>query len=159
MAVILSRPHVLLQHGKYIMTRLARKSTNNEIGTLGVYWVISKHKQVTIPYQKNMYISVRPWIYSSTIVRFELHVSTKWYRNTAKVYVPHPKNAIYFYMFMYSHFTDHTTDINYSFVYKTGYLHIDPYWKHDDTVKPVYNDHLMGYFSAFWNSSRWPRAT
>ena len=26
------------------------------------------------------------------------------------------------------------------------------------TVKPVYNDHLMGYFSAFW-SSRWPRAT
>ena len=28
-----------------------------------------------------------------------------------------------------------------------------------DTVKPVYNDHLMGYFSAFWSSSRWPRAT
>ena len=28
-----------------------------------------------------------------------------------------------------------------------------------DTVKPVYNDHLMGYFSAFWGSSRWPRAT
>ena len=27
------------------------------------------------------------------------------------------------------------------------------------TVKPVYNDHLMGYFSAFWTSSRWPRAT
>ena len=27
------------------------------------------------------------------------------------------------------------------------------------TVKPVYNDHLMGYFSAFWCSSRWPRAT
>ena len=27
------------------------------------------------------------------------------------------------------------------------------------TVKPVYNDHLMGYFSAFWSSSRWPRAT
>ena len=25
------------------------------------------------------------------------------------------------------------------------------------TVKPVYNDHLMGYFSAFWSSSRWPR--
>ena len=24
-----------------------------------------------------------------------------------------------------------------------------------DTVKPVYNDHLMGYFSAFWSSSRW----
>ena len=24
------------------------------------------------------------------------------------------------------------------------------------TVKPVYNDHLMGYFSAFWSSSRWP---
>ena len=23
-----------------------------------------------------------------------------------------------------------------------------------DTVKPVYNDHLMGYFSAFWSSSR-----
>ena len=27
------------------------------------------------------------------------------------------------------------------------------------TAKPVYNDHLMGYFSAFWSSSRWPRAT
>ena len=24
------------------------------------------------------------------------------------------------------------------------------------TVKPVYNDHLMGYLSAFWSSSRWP---
>ena len=22
--------------------------------------------------------------------------------------------------------------------------------------EPVYNDHLMGYFSAFWSSSRWP---
>ena len=27
------------------------------------------------------------------------------------------------------------------------------------TVKPVYNDHLMGYFSAFWSSSRRSRAT
>ena len=27
------------------------------------------------------------------------------------------------------------------------------------TVKPVYNDHLMGYFSAFWSSFRWPLAT
>ena len=27
------------------------------------------------------------------------------------------------------------------------------------TVKPVYNDHLIGFFSAFWSSSRWPRAT
>ena len=26
----------------------------------------------------------------------------------------------------------------------------------NNTVKPVYNDHLMGYFSAFWSSSRWP---
>ena len=30
---------------------------------------------------------------------------------------------------------------------------------HSDTVKPVYNDHPMGYLSAFWSSSRWPRAT
>ena len=29
----------------------------------------------------------------------------------------------------------------------------------ENTVKPAYNDHLMGYFSAFWSSSRWPRAT
>ena len=29
----------------------------------------------------------------------------------------------------------------------------------NDTVKPVYNDHLSWYFSAFWSSSRWPRAT
>ena len=38
-----------------------------------------------------------------------------------------------------------------------------PWWMETikvlDTVKPVYNDHLMGYFSAFWSSSRWPRAT
>ena len=27
------------------------------------------------------------------------------------------------------------------------------------TGKPVYNDHLVGYFSAFWSSFRWPRAT
>ena len=27
------------------------------------------------------------------------------------------------------------------------------------TVKPVYNDHLLGYLSAFWSSSWWPRAT
>ena len=27
------------------------------------------------------------------------------------------------------------------------------------TVKPVYNDHLMGNFSAFWSSPRWPWAT
>ena len=27
------------------------------------------------------------------------------------------------------------------------------------TLKPFYNDHLMGYFSAFWSSSRWLRAT
>ena len=34
------------------------------------------------------------------------------------------------------------------------------FWRNNpDTVKPVYNDHLMGYFSAFWSSSRWPKAT
>ena len=27
------------------------------------------------------------------------------------------------------------------------------------TVKPVYNDHIMGYFSAFWSSFRGPLAT
>ena len=27
------------------------------------------------------------------------------------------------------------------------------------TVKPVYNDHSIGYFTDFWSSSRWPRAT
>ena len=27
------------------------------------------------------------------------------------------------------------------------------------TVKPVYNDYLIGYFSVFWSSSRRPRAT
>ena len=32
-------------------------------------------------------------------------------------------------------------------------------WQIADTVKPVYNDHLMGYFSAFWSSSRWSGAT
>ena len=32
-------------------------------------------------------------------------------------------------------------------------------YQKDYTVKPVYNDHPMGYFSAFWSSSRWPRAT
>ena len=28
------------------------------------------------------------------------------------------------------------------------------FWDVPYTVKPVYNDHLMGYFSAFWSSSR-----
>ena len=28
-----------------------------------------------------------------------------------------------------------------------------------NTVKPLYNDYLIGYVSAFWSSSRWPRAT
>ena len=28
-----------------------------------------------------------------------------------------------------------------------------------DTVKPVYKDHLMGYYSAFRSSSMWPLAT
>ena len=37
-------------------------------------------------------------------------------------------------------------------------LHHSP-WLSVYTVKPVYNDHLMGYFSAFYSSSRWPRAT
>ena len=32
-------------------------------------------------------------------------------------------------------------------------------WVCSYTVKPVYNDHLMGYFSAFWSSTRWPMAT
>ena len=32
-------------------------------------------------------------------------------------------------------------------------------WLYHATVKHVYNDHLMRYFSAFWISSRWPRAT
>ena len=27
------------------------------------------------------------------------------------------------------------------------------YNQHGNTVKPVYNDHLMGYISAFWSSS------
>ena len=29
----------------------------------------------------------------------------------------------------------------------------------DDAMKPVYNDHIMWYLSAFWSSSRWPLAT
>ena len=28
-----------------------------------------------------------------------------------------------------------------------------------NAVKPVYNDNLMGHFSAFWSSCRWSRAT
>ena len=30
---------------------------------------------------------------------------------------------------------------------------------HNSTVKPVYNDHLIGHFSAFWSSYRSPKAT
>ena len=30
------------------------------------------------------------------------------------------------------------------------------YW-YINTAKPVFNDHLMGHFSALWSSSRWPR--
>ena len=47
------------------------------------------------------------------------------------------------------------------------YFHWQPWvfrmWIHryglSTTVKPVYNDHLVGYFSAFWSPSRWPGAT
>ena len=38
------------------------------------------------------------------------------------------------------------------------YKAMHTWWCHS-TVKPVYNDHLVGYFSAFWGSSRWPGAT
>ena len=51
--------------------------------------------------------------------------------------------------------------------FKTAIKYLQKLTKHQkfkihcpwSTVKPVYNDHLMGYFSAFWSSSRWPRAT
>ena len=29
----------------------------------------------------------------------------------------------------------------------------------ENTVKHIYNDHQIGYLSAFWSLSRWPRAT
>ena len=38
-------------------------------------------------------------------------------------------------------------------------LRVPLYVCENDTVKPVYNDHIIGYLSAFWSSSRWPRAT
>ena len=44
-----------------------------------------------------------------------------------------------------------------TYVRVSDYDFTDPYLP--DTVKPVYNDDPMGYFSAFWSSSRWPRAT
>ena len=47
--------------------------------------------------------------------------------------------------------------------FKNGLIHILSMCDFDQrnvyTVKPVYNDHLVGYFFAFWSSSRWPRAT
>ena len=43
-------------------------------------------------------------------------------------------------------------------VRKTHETHVRPLLP-ETTVKPVYNDHLMGYLSAFWSSTRWPRAT
>ena len=42
---------------------------------------------------------------------------------------------------------------------KAALVHVDHQGQNHNTVKPVYNDHLMGYFSAFWSSSRWPGAT
>ena len=49
--------------------------------------------------------------------------------------------------------------VDISYVWTDG--HMVALWESLDTftVKPVYNDHLMVYFSAFWSSSRWPRAT
>ena len=44
-------------------------------------------------------------------------------------------------------------------LYKTCYTIRKSHIPQCSTVKPVYNDHPMGYFSAFWSSSRWPRAT
>ena len=40
-----------------------------------------------------------------------------------------------------------------------AYIHARTHFRgKKGTVKPVYNDHLMGYFSAFWSSCRWPYA-
>ena len=35
-----------------------------------------------------------------------------------------------------------------------GTVHLIYRWYVGNTVKAVYNDHLMGYLSAFWNASR-----
>ena len=51
----------------------------------------------------------------------------------------------------------------YSISYSGDLCHALPHfrelWSLLHTVKPGYNDHLMVYFTAFWSSSRWPRAT
>ena len=43
--------------------------------------------------------------------------------------------------------------------YTIQLIHMEQRADEQITVKPVYNAHLMGYFSAFWSSSKWPRAT
>ena len=55
----------------------------------------------------------------------------------------------------WTHMASYDNRLPWIFAYAPGVLT----WGTFDTVKPVYNDHLMGYFSAFWSSSRWPRAT
>ena len=44
-------------------------------------------------------------------------------------------------------------------LYRLCAPHTDVAWLGQYTVKPISNDHLMGYYSAFWSSSRWPLAT
>ena len=38
-------------------------------------------------------------------------------------------------------------------------FHVNWHTAKENTVKPVYNDHLIGYFPVFWSSSKWPKAT
>ena len=83
-----------------------------------------------------------------------------------------PSLFVYFHISQISHnkqqvgkpYINQTTFI--AFVTTQFFLRSTPKWLFTcfpfvvwlSTVKPVYNDHLMGYFSPFWSSSRWPRA-
>ena len=102
--------------------------------TREIYWQITPHVIKNIVIHGNPYIILYLFEIMAVIVKYFFPVSMS-YNALRKFnrYVVH--SYIIHITVLYHDFIDH------------------------NTVKPVYNDHLMGYFSVFWSSSRWPRAT
>ena len=93
-----------------------------------------------------------------TSILFGAHMVTK-YVSVFQVYLIRPivyNREIKCNVLIYLKASSHNTKSYKSFVLEE-YASCDV--EYVNTVKPVYNDHLMGYISAFWSSSRWPRAT
>ena len=83
------------------------------------------------------------------MVRLPTHICV-----TRRQWVEGGVYCVYFVLYIFCVLADIVTQFNESTMncqYGNNCAHV--------TVKPTYNDHLMGYFSAFWSSYMWPLAT